>query len=100
MLFLRIPVCKYFLIMKSKFSSSVFIPSVKLWGIYVVSVVLVQLLEPSVLSGETSFIERMICWTNPSIFVLYVFTAFVILESLLYLILKFVARRNDAAHRY
>lgn len=86
--------------MKSKFSSSVFIPSVKLWGIYVVSVVLVQLLEPSVLSGETSFIERMICWTNPSIFVLYVFTAFVILESLLYLILKFVARRNDAAHRY
>lgn len=86
--------------MKSKFSSSVFIPSVKLWGIYVVSVVLIQLLEPSVLSGETSFFHRMICWTNPSIFVLYVFTAFVILETLLYLILKFVARRNDAAHRY
>lgn len=86
--------------MKSKFSSSVFISSVKLWGMYFVSVVLIQLLEPSVLSGETSFFERMICWTNPSIFVLYVFTAFVIFESLLYLILKFVARRNDAAHRY
>lgn len=86
--------------MKSKFSSSVFIPSVKLWGMYFASVVFIQLLEPSVLSGETSFFERMICWTNPSIFVLYVFTAFVILETLLYLILKSVAGRNDAAHRF
>ena len=71
-----------------KFLLSVITPSIKAWGVYFVSVVLNQLGDSSVINGETSFLERMTCWTNSSILILYVFTALVIIETLVYLILK------------
>lgn len=83
-----------------KFLLSVITPSIKAWGVYFVSVVLNQLGDSSVINGETSFLERMTCWTNSSILILYAFTALVILESLVYLILKPIVLRSDPTPRF
>lgn len=78
-----------------KFILSILSPSLKAWGVYLVSVVLNQLGDSSVINGEASFFERMTCWTNSSIFILYVFTALILIEVLLYFILKPIVLKID-----
>ena len=79
---------------------SILSPSVKAWGVYFVSVVLNQLGDSAVINGEATFIERMTCWTNSSIFILYVFTIGILIEVLLYFILKPLVLKIDPTPRF
>lgn len=79
---------------------SILSPSVKAWGVYFVSVVLNQLGDSAVINGEETFIERMTCWTNSSIFILYLFTIAILIEVLLYFILKPLVLKIDPTPRF
>lgn len=77
-----------------KFLSKNLVPTVKAWGVYVVSVILNQLAEPDVINGKDSFFDRMITLSNASILMLYIFTALVIILASTYLVIKPIVIRR------
>lgn len=71
-----------------KFLANSLSPSFKAWATYLVSVVLNQVGESSVVRGDETFWARMVDLTNASVFLLYVFTSIELLIILGYVILR------------
>lgn len=79
-----------------RFLANTLRPLLSAWGVYLVSVVLNQIGESSVVRGEETFWARMIDFTNASVFLLYVFTGIVLLAVLGYAILRPLAYKRES----
>lgn len=78
-----------------RFIDRILLKSISAWAVYLISVVLNQVGESSVIKGKESFLDRMVDLTNASVFILYAFTVAIVILVVLYLCLKPIAFKKQ-----